>query len=124
MKYVLVGPVYPFRGGIAHYTTSLAQALTKRGLQFHVVSFRRQYPRWLFPGKSDQDPSREPLRRRIGKRYFPRLYWVAPQDVHALADAIELCLQENKLAAEPVSSSSGAGDWDKLVDMIEAHKGD
>lgn len=27
MKIVIVGPVYPYRGGIAHHTTRLAQTL-------------------------------------------------------------------------------------------------
>ena len=36
MKVALIGPVYPFRGGIAHHTTLLAQALQERG--FRLVS--------------------------------------------------------------------------------------
>ena len=60
MRVALIGPVYPFRGGIAHHTTMLARALasTERVL---VISFRRQYPRLLYPGRSDRDPSGEPL---------------------------------------------------------------
>jgi glycosyltransferase involved in cell wall biosynthesis len=78
MKFVLVGPVYPYRGGIAHYTTMLAQTLAKRGSQFHVVSFRRQYPRWLYPGKSDRDPSQKPL--QVNAEYlldplYPWTWW-------------------------------------------------
>jgi D-inositol-3-phosphate glycosyltransferase len=62
MNLILIGPVHPYRGGIAHYTTMLAQALYKRSSSTHVVSFRRQYPRWLYPGKSDRDPSRNPVK--------------------------------------------------------------
>lgn len=58
MRIVLIGPVYPYRGGIAHYTTRLAQAVKEDGHELKVVSFRRQYPRFLYPGKSDRDPSR------------------------------------------------------------------
>lgn len=61
MKLVLVGPVYPYRGGIAHYTTMLARALGGRH-ETRVISFKRQYPAWLYPGRTDKDPSREPLR--------------------------------------------------------------
>lgn len=57
MRVVLIGPVYPYRGGIAHYTTLLARALRARNHQVLLVSFRRQYPGWLYPGKSDRDPS-------------------------------------------------------------------
>ena len=62
MRLALIGPVYPYRGGIAHYTTALCRALRKRGHKVLLVSFKRQYPQWLFPGQSDKDPSREPLR--------------------------------------------------------------
>lgn len=57
MRFGLVGPTYPFRGGIAHHTTRLYHALKVRHA-VDFVTFRRQYPRWLFPGKTDRDPSR------------------------------------------------------------------
>ena len=60
MKCVLIGPTYPFRGGIAHYTTLLCQELQKRHA-VTLLSFRRQYPAWLFPGRTDQDPSQQVL---------------------------------------------------------------
>ena len=59
-RIVLVGPVYPYRGGIAHFTALLGRALQAQH-DVTVVSFRRQYPRWLYPGKSDRDPSRQPV---------------------------------------------------------------
>ena len=60
MRIALVGPTYPFRGGISHHTTLLAQEISqKHTLKF--ISFRRQYPAILFPGKSDKDPSVQPL---------------------------------------------------------------
>lgn len=58
MKVTLIGPVYPYRGGIAHYTTQLAVALQSEGHGCEIISFRRQYPAWLYPGSSDKDPSR------------------------------------------------------------------
>ena len=61
MKVALVGPVYPYRGGIAHYTTMLYRALREQGHEVLMVSFKRQYPRWLYPGRSDKDPSKKPL---------------------------------------------------------------
>ena len=57
MKVVVIGPVYPYRGGIAHFTTALAVAAGKAGHEVEVISFKRQYPKFLYPGKSDQDPS-------------------------------------------------------------------
>ncbi len=61
MKITLVGPVYPYRGGIAHYNASLAHALAASGHTVRLVSFRRQYPSRLYPGESDKDPSTQPL---------------------------------------------------------------
>jgi glycosyltransferase involved in cell wall biosynthesis len=49
---VLIGPVYPYRAGIAYCTTRLAEELGAE-----VISYRRQYPRWLYPGASDVDPT-------------------------------------------------------------------
>ena len=61
MKYVLIGPTYPYRGGISHYTTLLYQHLAAAH-EVKLYSFKRQYPAFLFPGRTDKDPSRSPLR--------------------------------------------------------------
>ncbi len=61
MKVVLIGPVYPFRGGIAHHTALLARSLSQAGHAVLVISFKRQYPSWLYPGVTDRDPSASPL---------------------------------------------------------------
>jgi glycosyltransferase involved in cell wall biosynthesis len=63
-KFCLIGPTYPFRGGIAHYTTLLAQHLQEQE-ETLFISFTRQYPRWLFPGRSDRDPSPNPLQTQV-----------------------------------------------------------
>ena len=55
MKFVLVGTAYPHRGGIAHYIALLTRALEAAGHQVLVVSFSRQYPGLLFPGKSQEE---------------------------------------------------------------------
>lgn len=46
-KLVIIGPVYPFKGGISHYTGSMAKNLRK---DFEVVpvSYKMQYPKLLF----------------------------------------------------------------------------
>lgn len=62
MRICLVGPSHPFRGGIAHYTTLLATHIreaTEHDLL--LISLYQQYPRWLFPGSDDRDPSQNPL---------------------------------------------------------------
>jgi glycosyltransferase involved in cell wall biosynthesis len=63
MRICLIGPTYPYRGGIAHYTTLLAQQLAQDPAHEHLlISFSRQYPAWLYKGSSDRDTSRHPLR--------------------------------------------------------------
>jgi glycosyltransferase involved in cell wall biosynthesis len=52
VKTVLIGPVYPYRAGIAYCTTRLAEELGA-----DVISFHRQYPKSLYPGSSDIDPT-------------------------------------------------------------------
>jgi glycosyltransferase involved in cell wall biosynthesis len=61
LRIALVGPTYPFRGGISHYTTLLCRALArKHDVRFYAL--RRQYPRLLFPGKTQIDRSNVALR--------------------------------------------------------------
>ncbi|MBX0327753.1 glycosyltransferase [Oscillochloris sp. ZM17-4] len=62
MRISVVGPTYPFRGGIAHYTTLMVRHLRAAGHVAPLYSFTRQYPRWLVSGRSDRDPSNTPLR--------------------------------------------------------------
>ena len=56
MKIAVIGPVPPFRSGIARHTAALADALRAHG-DVKVYSFTRQYPKFLFPGESDKDAS-------------------------------------------------------------------
>jgi glycosyltransferase involved in cell wall biosynthesis len=56
MKLTVIGPTYPFRGGVSHYTTLLVKTLRQHhSVQF--ISYSRQYPNWLYPGDSDRDGS-------------------------------------------------------------------
>ncbi len=52
MSLTIIGPVYPYRAGIAYCTTRLAEEL-----QADVISFKRQYPKSFYPGTSDIDES-------------------------------------------------------------------
>jgi glycosyltransferase involved in cell wall biosynthesis len=78
VKVSIIGPTYPYRGGIAHYTTLLTQHLLAARHDAYLYSYTRQYPRWLFPGTSDRDPSATPL--RVPCEYLldpldPRSWW-------------------------------------------------
>jgi len=58
MRFTVIGPTHPFRGGISHYTFLLVRTLRSRH-QIQFVSYCRQYPAWLYPGNNDRDPSRD-----------------------------------------------------------------
>ena len=78
-KVCLVGPVYPYRGGIAHFTSVLAEEFGK-GHDVLVVNFKRLYPSFLFPGKTQFDTSDEPLdvpSKRLIDTMNPLSFWSA-----------------------------------------------
>ena len=54
MKLAFLGPAPPLRGGIVTYYGLLAKALGARGHEVFWASFRRQYPRFLFPGSAQE----------------------------------------------------------------------
>ena len=58
-RIAIVGPVHPYRGGIAHFTEMTAQVLDRRGHDVRLVSFSRQYPELLFPGKTQVEPDED-----------------------------------------------------------------
>lgn len=49
-RVAIVGPVFPYRSGVAYCTTRLAEELGA-----DVVSFKRQYPKRFYPGVDDVD---------------------------------------------------------------------
>lgn len=46
-KLVMIGPVYPYKGGISHYTGSMVKNL-KKDFDVKTVSYKMQYPKLLF----------------------------------------------------------------------------
>ena len=57
-RIVVVGPFPPYRGGVAHFTQATYRGLLARGHDVRPVSFSRQYPVFLFPGKTQFEPGR------------------------------------------------------------------
>jgi glycosyltransferase involved in cell wall biosynthesis len=51
-KVLLLGPAHPYRGGIADTQNYLAQNLSRLGHEVLVFTFKYQYPKLLFPGKT------------------------------------------------------------------------
>ncbi len=51
MKIAFLSPFYPYRGGIAQFSDSLYLSLSKSN-NIKAFTFTRQYPQFLFPGKT------------------------------------------------------------------------
>jgi len=52
MKIISLGPAYPYRGGPATFNDRLAQQFSAEGHSIEIITFRLQYPKLLFPGKT------------------------------------------------------------------------
>lgn len=60
MKIIIVGTSHPYRGGIAAFTDRLATEFVKEDVDIEVVTFKLQYPSFLFPGKTQYSDSKAP----------------------------------------------------------------
>ena len=79
-SFILVGPAHPYRGGIAHFTETLAEGLAARGHRVSIATFTRQYPERLFPGASQyaEGPPRHAAPTvRLIDAVDPRSWWRA-----------------------------------------------
>ena len=54
-KIIIVGPASPLRGGISDFNEALAKSLIEKGNDVEIVSFSLQYPKILFPGKTQKE---------------------------------------------------------------------
>lgn len=88
----LIGPAYPYRGGIAHFTETLYRGLRARGHAVDVVTFSRQYPELLFPGETQYEAKalEHPVpAERLIDSLNPLSWWQAARRVAAGApDAV------------------------------------
>lgn len=65
MKITILGPAYPYRGGIAAYSERLAHQFQSEGHDVDMVTFTLQYPGFLFPGKTQYSPDPAPADLKI-----------------------------------------------------------
>jgi len=59
MRIGFLGPALPFRGGIAEFANQLAKEI-KQDHEIRFFSFKKQYPKILFPGKDQFSSSKDP----------------------------------------------------------------
>lgn len=62
-RIIIVGPAYPYRGGIADFNERLAREFQREGHEVLIYTFTLQYPSFLFPGKTQyaEGPAPEEL---------------------------------------------------------------
>lgn len=65
LKIAIVGPAHPYRGGLAAIMETMAREYTTRGYDVEILTFTLQYPRLLFPGKSQTVETPPPADLRI-----------------------------------------------------------
>jgi glycosyltransferase involved in cell wall biosynthesis len=75
MKLAFLGPAPPFRGGIVTYFAMLSRVLKQRGHSVFWSSFRKQYPRFLFPGSEQEGETAEWLNQPNRQRLVPWSPW-------------------------------------------------
>ncbi|MEM7537888.1 MAG: glycosyltransferase [Chloroflexota bacterium] len=73
-RVAIIGPVYPYRGGIAQYTDFLCRALEAES-DILLISYSRQYPNFLFPGESDKEPTSQTNKQQSDLAVQPN-YWI------------------------------------------------
>lgn len=59
-KVILIGPAYPYRGGIAAFNERLAREFQAAGCEVEILTFTLQYPKFLFPGKTQYVTGKAP----------------------------------------------------------------
>ena len=60
MNIAIIGPSYPYRGGLAAYNERLAVELQNQGHTVTMYTFTLQYPNFLFPGKTQYSEEKGP----------------------------------------------------------------
>jgi D-inositol-3-phosphate glycosyltransferase len=67
MKIISIGPAYPYRGGLASFNDRLSQQFTSEGYEIEIFTFKLQYPKILFPGKTQFTDARPPDKLKISR---------------------------------------------------------
>jgi glycosyltransferase involved in cell wall biosynthesis len=86
-KILILGPAWPYRGGLAAYNERLAEELQKTA-DVEIWTFTLQYPKFLFPGKSQfaTEPAPTNLRiKRMMNSVNPLNWWFVGRKIKKMA---------------------------------------
>lgn len=93
-KIVFLGPVHPFRGGIAASSERLAQEYVSLGNEVELHTFTLQYPAILFPGKTQFSTSKAPAKLTIKRTHSsvnPISWYTAGKAIKKLKPDLIIC---------------------------------
>lgn len=65
MKIISIGPAYPYRGGLASFNDRLTSQFVNEGHEIEIFTFCLQYPKLLFPGKTQYTEGKKPDKIKI-----------------------------------------------------------
>ncbi len=69
-RVAFIGPIEPFRSGVAKHSNQIALELCNRAdVELQVYSFKRLYPKILFPGDGDRDKYLRPP-EQLGAKFW------------------------------------------------------
>ncbi|MBR1765726.1 MAG: glycosyltransferase [Bacteroidales bacterium] len=79
MKVIILGTAWPYRGGLAAFNERLARQYQREGHEVEVVTFTLQYPKLLFPGKTQysDEPAPEGLKITRKLNAINPFSWIA-----------------------------------------------
>ena len=67
MKIISIGPAYPYRGGLASFNDRLTTQFVREGQDIEIFTFSLQYPKLLFPGKTQYTDGSIPEKIKISR---------------------------------------------------------
>ncbi len=91
-RLAILSTFYPYRGGIAQFNTNLMAALKEQNIDVKAFTFTRQYPDFLFPGKSQfaQAKQQMPQAHRVLDTINPWTYYSTARKI--IADSPDFLL--------------------------------
>jgi glycosyltransferase involved in cell wall biosynthesis len=61
MKFSVIGPTYPYKGGVSHFTTIFVNELRKKH-RVDFISWKIQYPKFLYPVEQKDTTSKQTIK--------------------------------------------------------------
>jgi glycosyltransferase involved in cell wall biosynthesis len=78
MKFAVIGPTYPYKGGISHFTTIFVNHLRKTNT-VDFVSWKIQYPKFLYPVEQKDTNSKQEIKTKTAYliNFYNPFSWVS-----------------------------------------------